>query len=75
MKMGWSTWLYRRKVRQFDEVLRHRLCEIAATYLSYGYRRLTMLLRREVKVNARRIYRLYAEEQLIVRYFALREIG
>jgi putative transposase len=62
MKVGWSTWLYRRKVRQFDEVLRHRLCEIAATYVRYGYRRLTMLLRREIKVNAKRIYRLYAEE-------------
>ena len=61
MKVGWSTWLYRRKVRQFEEVLRRRLCEIAATYVRYGYRRLTVLLRREGwKVNAKRIYRLYA---------------
>jgi putative transposase len=34
----------------------------------YGYRRLTVLLRREGwKVNAKRIYRLYREEGLIVR--------
>jgi hypothetical protein len=68
MKVGWSTWLYRRKVRRFEEVLRRRLCEMAATYVRYGYRRLTVMLRREGwKVNAKRIYRLYAEEQLIVR--------
>jgi putative transposase len=68
MKVGWSTWLYRRKVRGFEEVLRRRLCEMAATYVRYGYRRLTVLLRREGwKVNAKRIYRLYAEDQLIVR--------
>jgi hypothetical protein len=76
MKVGWSTWLYRRNVRQFEEVLRRRLCEIAATYVRYGYRRLTVLLRREGwKVNAKRIYRLYAEEQLIVRMKQRKKIG
>jgi Integrase core domain/HTH-like domain len=40
----------------------------AAKHVRYGYRRLTVLLRREGwKVNAKRIYRLYTEEQLIVR--------
>jgi putative transposase len=68
MKMGWSTWMYKRKVRRFDAVLRRRLCEMAASQVRYGYRRLTVLLRREGwKVNAKRIYRLYSEEQLIVR--------
>jgi putative transposase len=66
--MGWSTWMYKRKVRRFDAVLRRRLCEMAASHVRYGYRRLTVLLRREGwKVNAKRIYRLYSEEQLIVR--------
>ena len=41
---------------------------MAASHVRYGYRRLTVLLRREGwKVNAKRIYRLYTEEQLIVR--------
>ena len=36
--------------------------------MRYGYRRLTVLLRREGwQVNAKRIYRLYREEELIVR--------
>ena len=41
---------------------------MAASHVRYGYRRLTVLLRREGwKVNAKRIYRLYSEEHLIVR--------
>jgi len=62
-----STLRYRsRKV--FDEVLRRRLRELAGTHVRYGYRRLTVLLRREGwHVNAKRIYRLYREEELIVR--------
>ena len=68
MKIGWSTWMYQKKVRRFDAVLRRRLCAMAARHVRYGYRRLTVLLRREGgKVNAKRIYRLYTEEQLIVR--------
>ena len=52
----------------FDEVLRHRLRELAGMHVRYGYRRLTVLLRREGwHVNAKRIYRLYREEELIVR--------
>ena len=48
--------------------MRQRLKELAATHVRYGYRRLTVLLRREGwKVNAKRIYRLYREEGLIVR--------
>jgi putative transposase len=52
----------------FDEVLQHRLRELAGTHVRYGYRRLTVLLRREGwHVNAKRIYRLYREEELMVR--------
>jgi putative transposase len=48
--------------------LRMRLRELAATRVRYGYRRLTVLLRREGRqVNAKRVYRLYCEEGLQVR--------
>jgi putative transposase len=60
----------------FDEVLRRRLRELAGTYVRYGYRRLTVLLRREGwPVNAKRIYRLYREEELIVRTKQRRKIA
>jgi len=63
-------------VRRFDAVLRRRLCEMAAKHVRYGYRRLTVLLRREGwKVNAKRIYRLYTEEQLMRRKIARRQRG
>jgi putative transposase len=76
MKIGWSTWMYQKKVRRFDAVLRRRLCEMAASHVRYGYRRLTVLLRREGwTVNAKRIYRLYTEEQLIVRTKQRRKIA
>src|ERR1700685_1254143 len=45
-----------------------RLRELAGTRTRYGYRRLTVLLRREGReVNAKRVYRLYREEGLQVR--------
>jgi putative transposase len=67
VKLAIGTLRYQsRKV--FDEVLRHRLRELAGTHVRYGYRRLTVLLRREGwRVNAKRIYRLYREEELLVR--------
>ena len=41
---------------------------MGATHVRYGYRRLTVLLRREGwKVSAKRVYRLYDEENLKVR--------
>jgi putative transposase len=54
--------------RDPQEALRVRLRELAGSRVRYGYRRLTVLLRREGwPVNAKRIYRLYLEEGLIVR--------
>jgi putative transposase len=54
--------------RDPQEGLRVRLRELAASRVRYGYRRLTVLLKREGwPVNAKRIYRLYREEGLIVR--------
>ena len=45
-----------------------RLRELAASRVRFGYRRLTVLLRRDGwHVNAKRIYRLYTEEGLTVR--------
>lgn len=45
-----------------------RLRELAATRVRYGYRRLHILLRREGwAVNAKRVYRIYREEQLSLR--------
>jgi putative transposase len=60
--------LRRKSRRDPQEALRIRLRELAASRVRYGYRRLTVLLKREGwKVNAKRIYRLYTEEGLIVR--------
>jgi putative transposase len=48
--------------------LRRRLRELAAVRVRFGYRRLTVLLRREGwHVNAKRVWRLYREEGLTVR--------
>jgi putative transposase len=45
-----------------------RLRELAASRVRYGYRRLTVVLRRGGwKVNAKRVYRLYRQEGLQVR--------
>jgi putative transposase len=62
-----STVRYRLR-RDPQDALRGRLRELAASRVRFGYRRLTVLLRREGwAVNAKRIYRLYTEEGLIVR--------
>jgi len=54
--------------RDRQEALRMRLREVAASRVRFGYRRLTVLLKREGwRVNAKRIYRLYTEEGLTVR--------
>lgn len=59
-----------------QEPLRCRLRELAATHVRYGYRRLTVLLRREGwTVNAKRIYRLYDEENLKVRSVERKKIS
>ena len=59
-----------------QEPLRRRLREMAATHVRYGYRRLTVLLKREGwKVNAKRVYRLYDEENLKVRSVERKKIA
>lgn len=61
VRVPWSTLKYKSRKKP-QEALRRRLREIASTHVRYGYRRLTVLLKREGwKVNAKRIYRLYEE--------------
>jgi len=67
--MGITRWTNRYRSRRDNQAeLRMRLRELAGTRVRYGYRRLTVLLRREGRaVNAKRVYRLYREEGLQVR--------
>jgi putative transposase len=54
--------------RDPQEVLRMRLRELAVARVRFGYRRLTVLLRRDRwRMNAKRIYRLHTEEWLMMR--------
>ena len=54
--------------RDPQHALRTRMRELAASRVRFGYRRLTVLLRREGwAVNAKRIYRLHTEDGLAVR--------
>lgn len=73
--MSWATLLYKSRKKP-QEPLRRRLREIAATHVRYGYRRLTVLLRREGwKINAKRVYRLYDQENLKVRSVERKKIA
>ena len=65
--MGRSS--YRYVPRRCEEAeLRERLQALAAERRRFGYRRLTVMLRREGRtVNHKRVYRLYREEGLAVR--------
>ena len=57
-----------RSRRDPQHALRTRMRELAASRVRFGYRRLTVMLRREGwVVNAKRIYRLYTEDGLAVR--------
>jgi putative transposase len=62
-----STLRYRRK-RPDDATVRQRLRELAAERRRFGYRRLDWMLQREGHaMNHKKLYRLYREEQLMVR--------
>jgi putative transposase len=57
-----------RSIRPTQEPLRARIREITSVRVSYGYRRVHVLLRREGwKVNSKRIHRLYRDEGLALR--------
>ena len=67
--MGITRWSNRYQSRRDPQAeLRMRLRDLAGSRTRYGYRRLTVMLRREGwRVNAKRIYRLYRDEGLQVR--------
>lgn len=67
MRLQRSSFYYRAHPRD-HQALTMRLKELAAVRVRYGYRRLTILLRREGwSANHKLIYRLYRQENLIVR--------
>lgn len=67
LQLDRSTARYRPRPR-VQTALRKRLRELAEQRPRFGYRRLTILLRREGQaVNHKRVYRLYREEGLAVR--------
>ena len=58
----------RRPERRGDEAVRARLRSLAGERRRFGYRRLGILLEREgVRMNHKKLYRLYREEELMVR--------
>src|SRR6185369_3812058 len=62
-----STIQYRSRCSD-DTPLRTELVTLAAQRRRFGYRRLTVLLRRGgIRVNHKKVYRLYREEGLAVR--------
>src|SRR6266702_3406549 len=64
----WRSLLTYQSTRPPQDALRRRLRELAAVRVSYGYRRLHTVLRREGwAVNPKRIYRLYCAEALQLR--------
>ena len=67
--VGITRWINRYQSRRDpQQELRQRLRELAGSRPRYGYRRLTVMLRREGwKVNTKRVYRIYREESLGVR--------
>jgi putative transposase len=59
-----------------EDRLRERLWTLAAERPRFGYRRLTVLLRREEgAVNHQRVYRLYRAEELTVRRWARKRVA
>ena len=73
--MGRTSCRYRRRPRGEVE-LRERLRSLAGERRRFGYRRLTVLLRREGwTVNHKRVHRLYREEGLPVRRRRRKRIG
>jgi len=61
--------VYRYRSRRPDDAdIRKRLRELAAERRRFGYRRLHILLKREgIRINWKKLYRLYKEERLTVR--------
>ncbi len=57
-----------KSVAEEQDALRMRIRDLAQSRVSYGYRRLCVLLQREGwSVNHKRVYRLYSQEALMLR--------
>lgn len=66
--IGLAPKVYRYRTRRSDDgALRARLRALALTRRRFGYWRLYLILRREVRVNHKKVYRIYREEKLTVR--------
>ncbi len=66
--VGLARGTVRYRARRCDEPLRRRLRALAGERRRFGYRRLAILLRREgIRVNLKKVYRVYREEGLAVR--------
>jgi len=62
-----KTYRYRSR-RADDSTIRERLRELAAERRRFGYRRLHILLARKgIRLNHKRLFRIYREERLAVR--------
>ena len=67
--VGLAPTVYRYRTRRADDdALRGRLKALAAHRRRFGYRRLYLVLRREgIKVNHKKLFRIYVQEKLTVR--------
>jgi len=75
MMLNTSTYYYRSHKRDRGALSR-RIRELAMVRVRYGYRRLTVLLKREGwEVNHKLVYRLYREQGLLVRTKKRRKIA
>lgn len=65
---AWSTQGYRERVRPEDRYLVAEMRRLAVRWPRYGYRRITVLLRRDGwRVNVKRVHRLWKQEGLQIR--------
>lgn len=68
IKLNRSTHYRKSTAGPLNALLRERIKEIAAARVRYGYRRISVLLRREgFAVNDKRVHRIYALEGLSLR--------
>ena len=65
LQISRSSFYYQRKkkINSEEKLLRERIKELAMTYKTYGYKKITVLLRKEgFKVNHKKVYRIWKEE-------------
>jgi putative transposase len=68
LKIHRKTYRYRTKRRNDDDDLRKNIINIANERRRFGYRRIhKMLVRKGLKVNHKKVYRIYKEENLKIR--------